>query len=135
MLPMCELLRPPALPPLLEGFLNLRGEAAPVIRVDHLFGLAAARLQLHTHLVVLRSQPIAIVTARARDIIHVRSGDVLQPAPGNVFGDCLEGVLRAESGEISLFRVERLLLKHEESKVEEFRRIAERRIAELAERS
>jgi purine-binding chemotaxis protein CheW len=134
-LPMCDLLRPPALPPLLEGFLNLRGEAAPVIRIDRLFGLAAAPFRLHTHLVVLRRQPFAIVTERARDIISARFGDVLQPPDGNVFGGCLEGVLRADSGDISLLRVDRLLLKQEESKIAELRRIAERRIAELVERS
>lgn len=132
---MCELLRPPALPPLLEGFLNLRGQAIPVIRMDRLFGLAEAPLRLHTHLVVLREKRLAIVTERARDVISAPFGDLLQPPAANVFGDCLEGVLRVGPIDISLLRVERLLLRQEESKIAELRRIAERRLAELAERS
>lgn len=132
---MCDLLRPPALPPLLEGFLNLRGQAIPVIRMDRLFGLAEAPLRLHTHLVVLRGKRLAIVTERARDVISVQSGNVVRPPAESIFGDCLESVLRADSGDISLLRVERLLLRQEESRIAELRRIAERRLAELAERS
>lgn len=132
-LAMCSLLRPPALPALLEGFLNLRGQAIPVLRVDRLFGLAAAPFRLHTHLVVLRRQRLAFIADRARDIVSGNTGEVLQPSPGSVFGDCLEGTLRVGSDDINLLRVERLLLKQEESKIAEFRAIAERRIAELAE--
>ena len=37
--PMALLSRPPGLPPLMEGLLNLRGTLVPVVRSDRLFGL------------------------------------------------------------------------------------------------
>jgi purine-binding chemotaxis protein CheW len=135
-LPMCELLRPPALPPLLEGFLNLRGEVVPVIRIDRLFGLAAVQLRLHTHLLVVqRRPPLALLVDRVRDIMAVEAGASLETPREHVFGDCLKAVFRTGTHDISLLRLDRLLLREEESRIADFLGIAERRLNELGKAS
>lgn len=131
-LPMCEVVRPPALPPVLEGFLNLRGQLTPVVRLDRLFGLAEVQFLLHTHLVVLqRRPPLALLVDRVREIMSSAPGGCLEPPPEHVFGDCLEEVYQLDTRSISLLRVDRLLLKEEESRISEFVRIAERRLEEI----
>ena len=53
---MASLFRPPTIPSLLEGFLNLRGTAVPVLSLGRLFGLHERPLELHTPLVILRGE-------------------------------------------------------------------------------
>src|ERR1700731_3095496 len=52
--PMARLARPPGLPCLLEGVLNVSGEAIPVVRLDRLLQLPERRPGLYSMLIVLR---------------------------------------------------------------------------------
>ena len=53
--PIAALSRPPSTPPLVEGFLNLRGTSVPVLRLAVLLGMPPDRPGLHTPLVIVRS--------------------------------------------------------------------------------
>src|SRR4029077_2630145 len=51
--PMTVLSRPPTLPVVLAGFLNLGGSAVPVLHLNRLLGVADFAVGLHTPLLVL----------------------------------------------------------------------------------
>ena len=51
---MATLFAPPGLPAGLAGFLDLRGTAVPIVRLDRLFDLPELRPGLHTPMIVLR---------------------------------------------------------------------------------
>src|ERR1700719_3899536 len=51
--PMATLSTPPGLPSGLAGFLDLRGTAIPIVRLDRLFNLAEQLPGLHTPMIVL----------------------------------------------------------------------------------
>jgi len=130
--PMCDLARPPGLPPLLEGLLNLRGEITPVIRMARLFGLPPIVLRRHTQIVVLQGPaPLALLSDRVRNVSAVAPSEILPASGDSVFNDCLAGVLPAAHGPIHLLHAERLLLAQEKQRISELREIAQRRLAEL----
>lgn len=129
--PMCDLARPPGLPPLLEGLLNLRGEITAVVRLDRLFGLPPIVLRRHSQLVVLQgSTPLALLADRVRDIAAVETAELL-PSEDSVFNDCLAGVLPTARGPVHFLHADRLLLAQEKERLAELRQIAQRRLAEL----
>ncbi len=55
--PMAMLSSPPGLPSGLAGFLDLRGTAIPIVRLDRLFDLPEQLPGLHTPMIVLRGAP------------------------------------------------------------------------------
>src|SRR4051812_27913366 len=56
-----ELITAPGQPSVLEGFLNLRGQAYPVIRLRHVFGLTPALPDLYAPLIVVDSGKLQAV--------------------------------------------------------------------------
>src|ERR1700684_3566025 len=66
--PMATLSSPPGLPSGLAGFLDLRGNAVPIILLDRLFGLREQPPGLHTPLIVLHGElgPIGILVESVR---------------------------------------------------------------------
>ena len=67
--PMARLSSPPGLPSGLLGFLDLRGTAIPIVRLDRLFDLPEQKPGLHTPMIILRGVlgPIGIlVDSRSR---------------------------------------------------------------------
>ena len=92
---MATLSRPPVVPSLLAGFLNLAGIAVPVLRLDRLFGLPDLALGRYTPLVLLRQRecPLALLVERVSRIVAVPEEAIL-PVPANqAFNDCVEGSL------------------------------------------
>lgn len=131
--PMAALDRPPGLPPVLEGFLNLRGEAVPVIRMDRLFGATPEPPGLYAHLVVLRGQahPFALLVSRALDIVPMPP-EALRPLPeGSTFNECATAEAEAGGQPVPVLSPDRLLLERERQAVAAFRETAQRYLDEL----
>ena len=129
--PMCDLAKPPGLPPLLEGLLNLRGEIKPVVRLDRLFDLPPITLRRHSQLIVLQGPPpLALLADRVRYIAAIGPAELLPPE-NSVFNDCLAGVLPAAHGPVHLLHGDRLLLAQEKQRLAEVQQIAQRRLAKL----
>ena len=74
--PMARLSCPPGLPTGLVGFLDLRGTAIPIVRLDRLFDLPEQQAGLHTPMIVLRGVlgPIGILVDSVRGIVPVPAG-------------------------------------------------------------
>jgi purine-binding chemotaxis protein CheW len=102
--PMATLYCPPGLPSGLAGFLDLRGTAVPIIRMDRLFDLPEQRPGLHTPMIVLRGvlRPIGIAVDSVRAIASAPSTWLVAAPPGLTFGGCTIGVFQLDEDLVSL---------------------------------
>lgn len=132
--PMCELSRPPGIPSLLEGLLNLHGEITPVVSSERLFGLPAVAFHRYTQLLILRgTTPLALISRRVLRVAVYASTDLLTAPQDTVFNHCLEGVLPAPQGAIHLLHADQLLLAQEKQRISELQLLVQSRLASLEE--
>jgi purine-binding chemotaxis protein CheW len=134
--PIASLYRPPTIPSLLDGFLNLRGTAVPVIRLGRVFRLEERPLDLYTPLVILRGGGylIALLVDSVSCIFSV-SGDALLPVQKeHCFNDCTEAEAVVEGRVIHVLSLERLLIEKQRQFLEEFQEIEQQRLNDLEER-
>jgi purine-binding chemotaxis protein CheW len=133
--PLAELSRPPGLPALLAGFLNLGGKALPVLRLDRLFGLPELVPGLYTPLVILRStsHPLALLVETVSRIVTI-SADAVVPVPaGESFNDCALGMVTLDGHVVLLLSAERLLLDKEQQCLAELQDREQARLRALEE--
>lgn len=134
-LPAMQLLAPPEMPPLLRGFLRLRGALIPVIRLDLLVqGTAAATdapppMQLHDRLVVARlgGMETAWIASADMEPITCQTSDS-EPLPeDHVLNNCARAVL-PRTPPVILLEPDRLLLAAEKQRLEELQDMTQRRL-------
>ena len=127
------LARPPGLPSLLAGFLNLEGSAIPVIRLDRLFDLPERDPDPYTPLIVLKTGDwsMALLVDRITDIVTVAPDSMLSVQESQTFNDCAIGEIIVGGRAISVLSSERLLLEKERQSVAEFQAIEQRRLTEI----
>src|SRR6202142_932757 len=89
-MPMAMLSKPPGMASCLAGFLNLRGNAVAILRLDCLFDLPVQRPGLHTPLIILRSaaNPTGVLVASVRLIASVTRAAWLPLPEKHIFRDC-----------------------------------------------
>ena len=131
--PMVALSRPPSMPAILEGFLNLRGTALPVLKIATLLGLPQDPLELHTPLVIVRSASLrlALLVNRVTRIVSVPVRDLLPIAESDSFNCCVEGRLTTAGSAIHLLSLDRLLLEKEQRILAEFQATETKRLHQL----
>ena len=131
--PMASLSRPPGLPSLLEGFLNLGGTAVPVVRLDRLLDLPELALGLYTPLLVLRTSEdrVALLVESVRGIVAVSSDDIRAGYDGGSFNDCVEGEITVGDRVVHLLSLERLLLEKERQCLAELQAVEQDRLRDL----
>jgi purine-binding chemotaxis protein CheW len=131
--PMALLARPPGMPSLLEGFLDLAGTAVPVVRLDRLFRLPELVLGLYTPVVILNASEdrIALVVESVRGIVAVPPGDVRSGFDGGSFNDCVEGEATVGGLAVHLLSPARLLLEKERQCLAELQAVEQDRLREL----
>src|SRR3984885_11286582 len=109
--PMAMLSCPPGLPSGLAGFLDLRGTAIPIVRLDRLFGLREQRPGLHTPMIVLRGigSPIGILVDSVRGIVPVAAAALLDLPEGGTFRGCATASFELDGCVIHLLLLDTLL--------------------------
>jgi purine-binding chemotaxis protein CheW len=132
--PMALLSRPPGMPSLLEGLLNLGGAAVAVVRLDRLLGLPELSVGLYTPLLVLRhaEDRVALLVESVVGLITVRPEDV-RPTPGASLEDCVEGEVDVGGLTVHLLDPDRLLLEKERQCLAEFAAAEQGRLRRLEE--
>ncbi len=117
---MAETARPPGLPRILEGFLDLRGTAVAVLRPDRLFNLPEIRLALYTPALVLRGArpPMAVLVDAVVGVLP--ASDIVPIEEDRTFNGCVVAEARTTAGAAHLLAPERLLLEQERRRVAEF---------------
>lgn len=131
--PMAELLRPPGLPPALEGILNLAGSAIPVVRLERLFRLPAPEVDLYSMLIVLRVSArdrIAILVDRVTEILQAPEDSFRALDHDDSFNGCAEAIVPSGDDTVHVLSPARIVLAKERDMLSEFREIAQHRLQE-----
>jgi purine-binding chemotaxis protein CheW len=113
---MATLLSPPGLPSGLAGFLDLRGTAVPILRLDRLFALPERQPGLHTPMIILRggSGPIGVLVESVHAIVPAPSASQLLDIPENgTFRGCATAALKLDGDPVHLLSPAALLEANE----------------------
>ncbi len=134
--PMATLSSPPGLPSGLAGFLDLRGTAIPIIRLDRLFTLAEQRPGLHTPMIVLHGVlgPIGILAESVRGIVSVPSSRLLEIPADRTLRRCATAALELDGDLIHLLSPAALLEASEDRLVADYSAMSQARLLHLEER-
>lgn len=124
---------PPGMPALLEGFLNLRGEVVPVVRLDRLFELPEKRLGPYTTLVLLRQPdgPVALLVDRASEVFSAPQQALLPVRERHSFNECARAEIAQDGRLVHLLDPGRLLLEKERRLIRELQAMERSRIERL----
>lgn len=131
--PMARLARPPGLPSIVEGFLNLAGTAVTVLRLDRLFNLSEREPGLYSTLLVLRTSgcPIAWLVDNISEIVADSPEARLPVSADQSFNGCAEAEVAVNGRMIHLLSPERILLEQERRTVAEFQALEQQRLNNL----
>jgi purine-binding chemotaxis protein CheW len=136
--PMAELARPPGLPSMLEGFINLAGVAVPVLRLDRLLRLPAHATGLYSMLIVLKGASagrVAILVDRVSEILMVPESSILPVAGEHSFNGCAKAAVPRREDMIPLLSPAQILMRQEREFLSEFQAIAQQRLQDWESQS
>jgi purine-binding chemotaxis protein CheW len=135
--PMATLSCPPGMPSGLAGFLDLRGTAVPIIRLDRLFDLPEQNPGLHTPMIVLRGLlgPIGLLADSVRAIVPVHSAQLLDIPADRTFQGCATAALQVDGDRIHLLSATALLEANEHRLLANYGAMLQARLQYLEERS
>lgn len=133
--PLAALSQPPGMPPVLAGFLNLGGVAAPVVRLARLLNVPEQPAGLYTPLIILRSagSPLALLVDAVMAIETIDEHAIVPVSESCCFNDCAEGLVTLGKSRVVLLSEHRLLHRQEERRIAELAAIEQARLAELQE--
>jgi purine-binding chemotaxis protein CheW len=133
--PMASLSAPFGLPSALAGFLNLRGVAIPIIRLDRLFDLPEQHPGLYTPLIVLRGVlgPIGILASYVRCVAQIPSSRFLDIPGDGTFGGVAAGAVQLDGDLIHLLSPAALLEANEDRMLADYRAMSQARLQHLGE--
>jgi purine-binding chemotaxis protein CheW len=132
-LPLPAVARPPGLPAVVEGILDLAGTAVPVLRLAQMFGLTAVPLHAYRHLILLNCEPpLALLVDQATGVLKVAAGAIAPLHLGETLNGCVVGQIAATDAPIQVLSLERLLDQRERHVLAEFQAVQQRRLEELA---
>lgn len=134
-IPIARLARPPGLPFALEGVLNLRGAAVPVLRLDRLFGLPLREPGLYSMVIVFKKETIsekhrvqaAILVDRVTEVLSPREA-LLPVREGHSFNGCTQAAVSVSGQLAAILSPQRLLVELETRRLAEFQAIAQQRL-------
>jgi purine-binding chemotaxis protein CheW len=109
------LISTPGQPPILEGFLNLRGEAIPVIPLRRLFGLPAGPPDIYTPLLIIDAGGVqaALEADEAESVLEIRAAD-MRALPAEASPEhCAECMANTGDRQILLLSCAKILYEQE----------------------
>jgi purine-binding chemotaxis protein CheW len=131
LVPMALLASPPGLPAVLAGFLNLRGVAVPIVRLDRLFGLPECDPGLYSALIILQEVATGLLVDGIQEVASLDDRSYLPLRKTQLFNDCAEAELEVHGAQVYLLSPEHLLLEQERQSLAEFQAVAQQRLHEL----
>jgi purine-binding chemotaxis protein CheW len=133
--PMATLSAPPGLPSGLAGFLDLRGTAIPIVRLDRLFDLPEQQPGLHTPMIILRgvTGPIGILVDSVRGIAPASASRLLDIPEDSTFRGCATAVLQLDGDRIHVLSPAALLEEGEQRSLADYRAMSQARLLQLEE--
>ena len=134
-IPLPLLSRPPGLPPVLAGFVNLGGTAIPVVKLARLFGVAESAPRRYTPLVVLCccNLTLALLVDSVQGVIQVDDESIVSFSDNLWLNSCAEGLATVGDTSFVLLADGRLLREQERRRVDELAAIEQVRLDGLLE--
>ena len=129
--PMAQLSRPPGLPYVLEGILNLAGRAVPVLRLDRLLELPEQPLGLYSMLILLKGVSngrIAILVDQVSEILPLPESAFLPVGKDHSFNACAEAAVSVRGEIVNVLSPARILIEKEREALSAFQAMAQRRL-------
>jgi purine-binding chemotaxis protein CheW len=135
--PMARLSCPPGLPSGLAGFLDLRGTAIPIIRLDRLFDLAEQLPGLYTPMIVLRgiAGPTGILVGSVKGIVEMPPDGLLAIPDDCTFHGCATGAMELDGEVIHVLSPAALLRDSERRLIADYSAMSLARLDQLADRT
>lgn len=132
-LPMTATLQVPGQPPILNGFLNLRGVFVPLVSLRSLLGLPAAPLEEYTPVIIgkARNQSLALVVDRVLEVEFIDPSRMTPLEEGHSLNDFADTHVQRSENSFTLLNVERLMLSEERQRIQELSLVARRRMDEI----
>jgi purine-binding chemotaxis protein CheW len=130
---MASLSRPPSTPAILEGFLNLRGIAVPVVSLSRMFRLPERPYELYAPIIVLRAAdyPVALLVDHVSQVLSVAAEASLLVPEKHSFYDCAEAELVVADRVVHILSPERLFIKKQQQCLSEFQAMEQQRLRDL----
>jgi purine-binding chemotaxis protein CheW len=116
--------RLPGQPAVLEGFLNLRGAAVPVVKLDRLLDAGDRPLSLHTPLLILEArggEASALAVDRIDDVLSVPAEEFRPVGKEQSFNECAIAEFPFGGRGAALLDTGRILLEKERQCIAELR--------------
>lgn len=132
--PVAWLSKPPQMPSIVQGVLDLAGTAVPVLRLDALLGIDDARFGLEASILIMRGdEPLGLLVEHVDGVRRTQDDRVLPVDDARSYNGCLEGLLHGADGLVPLVAWDRLLLEEERHRLTDFQTRTQARLGELAE--
>ena len=131
--PMVLLSSPPGMPLGLAGFLDLRGTAIPILRLDRLFDLPEQLPGLYTPFIILHAADtlIGVLVGSVQEIVSATAASVLALPEKHVFQGCATATVEVNGQVIYLLSAESMLIENERRSLTEFQAVAQMRLRHL----
>jgi purine-binding chemotaxis protein CheW len=97
-----------------EGVINVRGAAVPVINLRRHLGLPEAKLQLHTPIILVQTgeRMVGLIVDQVSDVLNVNAGQITCPSDllpdGLSDAPLLRGLIQSPAGAVLLLDLEHL---------------------------
>lgn len=134
--PIAWLDRPPHMPSMVQGVLNLGGQAVPVLRLDKLLGLQDATYGLDASILIMRDdqttgRPLGLLVEHVDGVRSPDDFTTLGFADRQSFNACLADQLERDGKVIQLLSWRNILLVEERRRLADFQAMAQARLADL----
>ncbi|WP_068437756.1 chemotaxis protein CheW [Magnetospirillum sp. XM-1] len=135
--PLAWLDRPPHLPAMIEGILNLGGQAVPVLRLDRLLGVEGSHYGMDASILIMRPRPgggvLGLLVEHVDGVREFGDFTAMDLPPGQSFNDCLAEVVERDGRSMNLLAWDRILLSQEQAALAEFQARTQQRLDALTE--
>jgi chemotaxis signal transduction protein len=123
----------PGQPPLLDGFLNLRGRPIAVVPLSRLFDSAQTGTGLYAPVIIVRAAQgsIGLLAERVEGVVAIDERVIQPMTTHESLNDCAEGQFESEDGAVILLSADRVLLEKEARCIAELTEQANARLAGL----
>ena len=135
--PIAWLDRPPQMPSLIQGVLNLGGQAVPVLRLDKALGLGDGTYGLDASILIMRDddgagRPLGLLVEHVDGVCAAEEFTAMGLSDRASFNACLADQLERDGKVVPLLSWRNILLVEERRRLEDFQARAQARLADLA---
>jgi purine-binding chemotaxis protein CheW len=130
---MAATVRSPGQPSTIEGFLNLRGEAIPVVMLRRLFAVPEIEPGIHTPVIIARlgDALTGLLVDRVNEVAMVDSEGIRPLAENHSLNECANEYVMFAGRRVVLLDCDRLLLKEEKTRITEIQAAMQIRLREF----